>query len=40
MKVMCEVLQQSVEDKTDQIRDLTNAKEDLESQLFKHSSRM
>ena len=37
---MCEVLQQSVEEKSDQIRELMNTKEDLESKLFKHSSRL
>ena len=38
--VMLEILQQQLEDKTQEIRDLTNSKEDLESQLFKHSSRL
>ena len=34
------MLQQSVEEKSDQIRELMNTKEDLESKLFKHSSRL
>jgi hypothetical protein len=39
-KVMCEVLQQSLEAKIQEIRELSNDKENLERQLFNYRGRL